>query len=330
MITGELGVSLANKVDENLNQFTQETEKYNNFVFEFLKQINTGIETNKFNFKFIIWENHEFLSTVCPVVLRAINVRVFANRVLMSMRDDFESYANGIEMEEVMELAKKLDISLNIERDKELFRIELFDFTKYCSRISGAEYRLALQMIDKGDILTRKSYVCKMLRENFYQSLQFRMNEIPLDLAAKAMGSYSNMIEEISKKSAELSKDLELGNVDSSCFPPCIKHYVNDIKGSVNLSHLARFALVSFLSNIGMEEEKVMEIFSNVPDFSKKVTEYQVKHIMGEISGTKYSPPKCATLRSNHICYMGDDKICAMEKMNHPLTYYKIKKRQKK
>ncbi|MCL5440233.1 MAG: DNA primase, partial [Candidatus Thermoplasmatota archaeon] len=63
------------------------------------------------------------------------------------------------------------------------------------------------------------------------------------------------------------------------------------------------------------------------PDFNQRITEYQVDHVTGQISGTEYSPPKCEVLRSNHVCYWGEDKLCHQEWLRHPLQYYAVKKK---
>jgi Eukaryotic-type DNA primase, large subunit len=265
-----------------------------------------------------------------PVCLSAVGLPLVSSRVIIGMRNYFEDYLNSLEDEALVVEAERMDLKISHDRERHNFRISTYDFTRYCSRISGSEYRLALQTFDKGDVLSGRNSVSKMLRESFVSDMRERVNTTEKDRSVEVMRDYSRQILEIRSIGEEMSKSMDLGAVDSNLFPPCIRHYITDIQASVNLPHIARFTLVSFLHNVGMEEGEVMNIFSNVPDFSKKITEYQVKHIIGEISGTEYSPPKCATIRSNHQCYQGDDPVCAMENMKHPLSYYKIKKFKKK
>jgi len=92
--------------------------------------------------------------------------------------------------------------------------------------------------------------------------------------------------------------------------------------------HTGRFAIVSFLHTIGLNADKIMELFSTAPDFDASKSEYQVRHITGEISGTEYSPPECSTMKSYGICY-NPDRLCQQEWMTHPLKYYRSTKRRK-
>ncbi|MDD3071462.1 MAG: DNA primase regulatory subunit PriL, partial [Methanoculleus horonobensis] len=62
------------------------------------------------------------------------------------------------------------------------------------------------------------------------------------------------------------------------------------------------------------------------PDFDPDMTMYQVEHISGR-SGTEYTPPSCATMRTFGIC-ANRDRDC--DRVNHPLSYYRLKKNIKK
>jgi DNA primase large subunit len=53
---------------------------------------------------------------------------------------------------------------------------------------------------------------------------------------------------------------------------------------------------------------------------------YQVEHITGRGgSGTEYTAPACAAMKTTGLC-IRPDTIC--EKVNHPLSYYKLKKKK--
>jgi len=52
---------------------------------------------------------------------------------------------------------------------------------------------------------------------------------------------------------------------------------------------------------------------------------YQVEHITGRGgSGTEYTAPACAAMRTTGLC-VNRDPLC--ERVNHPLSYYKVKKK---
>lgn len=88
---------------------------------------------------------------------------------------------------------------------------------------------------------------------------------------------------------------------------------------------MERFALTSFLINIGMDVEKIVKLFVSISDFDEELTRYQVEHIAGLRGGrTKYTPPTCSTLRTHGLC-IEPDNLC--RRVKHPLHYYRIKAR---
>jgi DNA primase large subunit len=106
-------------------------------------------------------------------------------------------------------------------------------------------------------------------------------------------------------------------------FPSCIKGVYERVAAGRPASHIGRFALTSFLLNIGMSEEDVFKFFRSVSDFNERMTRYQVQHIAGTRgSGTKYTPPNCATLRTHGICISPEPECRGAV---NPLVCYKRK-----
>ncbi|MHB1440466.1 MAG: hypothetical protein ACYCSO_04620 [Cuniculiplasma sp.] len=318
------------KMDEMVNQFTDKGDFYFEIINRILDNLHKQLTQKVMKIRNLPWDSFDDWGIAIQFLLKCIDVPVFSNRFINTCRESFENYLESVEDSELELIAGKHDITVSYDRENQIFRAQLFEFTKYCSRISGSEYRLVFQSFDRGEILIEKNAVVKLLRETLASNLREMTSIIDKSRAVEIFRSQTEKIEEIRNMAVEMSKSTELGSVDSSCFPPCIIHFISDVKGGVNLPHLARFTMVSFLNNVGMSEQGIIEIFGTVPDFSKKITEYQVRHIIGEISGIKYSPPKCVTLRSNHLCYWDDDFLCHEERMTHPLTYYKIKKKNQK
>ena len=89
----------------------------------------------------------------------------------------------------------------------------------------------------------------------------------------------------------------------------------------MNLAHPSRFFITTFLSSLNQNPESVMRLFATAPDFKESFTRYQVEHITGTTSSTKYSPPKCDTLVSSGVC-PGPNALC--RQIRHPLSYYRV------
>ncbi len=73
-----------------------------------------------------------------------------------------------------------------------------------------------------------------------------------------------------------------------------------------------------------MDVTSIAQLYARSPDYDQEKTMYQVEHITGRGgTGTEYTSPACAAMKTTGIC-INKDAVC--EKINHPLSYYKIKK----
>ena len=111
--------------------------------------------------------------------------------------------------------------------------------------------------------------------------------------------------------------------VINEAFPPCIQMFYNSAKTGTHISHLGRFTLTSFLINVNMKPEEIVNLFRVSADFNERMTKYQVEHIAGERgSRTHYTTPKCDTLKTHGVC-TNPDSLC--RRIHHPLGYYRRK-----
>lgn len=113
--------------------------------------------------------------------------------------------------------------------------------------------------------------------------------------------------------------------VVNEAFPPCMNYCLEGLLSGRRASHMERFGLTSFLVNVGMPIDDLVNLYVSVTDFDESLTRYQIEHIAG-IRGqrTKYTPPTCATLRTHGIC-RNMNSLC--KRVVHPLSYYRIKAR---
>ena len=118
----------------------------------------------------------------------------------------------------------------------------------------------------------------------------------------------------------------QFGSIEESAFPPCMQALITALTAGVNLTHAGRFALTTFVHTVGMDVPAIAQLYARSPDFDPEKTMYQVEHITGRGgSGTEYTTPACAAMRTTGLC-VNRDQIC--ERVNHPLSYYKGKKRE--
>ncbi|ARD84329.1 hypothetical protein ACLIKE_05395 [Ferroplasma acidiphilum] len=303
-------------VPENRSSVREAFEYLNGVVRKYADNEGYNITMGKNAFAIAMW------------MLRYINEPGMTSRFAITQRDVFERELNRISKEDNENIIFYCD-SAGIEAtvDGNTFHIPFDFFIKNNKKISGFKYRLVYQKLSRGTIYLSKNQFIHLLREDFVQKLMDVYSRMGPGDSQNIFRKFIGDLEKIKKDFLEIkSKNtISLGEVDFTMFPPCIKTYITQMRDGENLAHLARFTLASFLHSAGMSNENMLNLFKFAPDYKEDLATYQVNHITGVISGTEYSPPKCSTLRSNHLCYMGDDPLCA--RIKHPMQYYEAKKK---
>ncbi|MCQ8893905.1 MAG: DNA primase large subunit PriL [Methanolinea sp.] len=164
----------------------------------------------------------------------------------------------------------------------------------------------------------------ELLREQIRVLL---LSTLPLDIPESVCQVVSPAIAQVQEE-FQKRVQTDLGEVEESSFPPCMQAIMGALSGGRNITHAGRFALTAFLHNIGMDSVEIIQLYSRAPDFDLTKTQYQVEHISGRGGkGTEYTAPSCAAMRTLGLC-PGPDPLC--EKVAHPLSYYRKKKREKR
>ena len=324
VLFNEGGKYTANYVKSVFDSSDSESSELRNRSISLVSAVIEGEEAPRFKV------STEFFFVTLHV-LKAIGDRILTFRVINLMRDRIAHASISGNLEDIEEYARRMGLRIKYDPIDLSLSIGFVDFVRYCSRVSGYQYRLVSQVMRNGEVILEKEIAAHIIREFFVSRATEVYDSIDADEAMKALSNYADFIGNARSEFAILraKSKIDLGNVDSTKFPPCVSEYIRQIREGTNLPHLARFTMVSFLHKIGMDNPGIMDIFRSAPDFNEKVTAYQVNHITGEISGTQYSPPKCAVLQSNHLCYKENDPLCAQEWLSHPLRYYMIKKKPK-
>lgn len=308
-----------------------ETEKYSRYRRDAFNYIENLIKKYSDNRKYDITLEKETFA-IALWILKYINKNSLINRFIIDQRDVFEHRIIKLSNENYDNIIQYFDAlgihNTSIENNN-FFKIPFDIFIKYNKKLSGNTYRLIYQMLNNGYVYIDIDQVAHILREYLAVKIREIYDRMKYDDANYIFEGFYSTLDELKENFIkENSKNtMNLGKVDFSIFPPCVKEIINEIKDGGNPSHMARFTLATFLHKIGMGNNEIVKIFSNTADFDEKSASYQVDHLTGVISGTEYTPPKCSTLKSNHLCYMGDDPLCPHIK--HPLQYYEIKAKDK-
>ncbi len=214
-----------------------------------------------------------------------------------------------------------------LEVSRSLFPVESKDgfflvrFQDYANNVPfGDEFKLVNVMLSKGFVFLDKFKLAKLVKSAFYNQLagfSVQKSELPESIIKTA--------EELFKKRAS-AVDLfeELGPVEATAFPPCIKRIISRLKSGEKVDHTSRFVLATFFASINMPLERAVDFFRDQPNFNEKKTRYYLEHAYGEKTGTKYRVPSCSKIQSYGLCY--NDETCLWK---NPLTYYKRRKSEK-
>ncbi len=198
------------------------------------------------------------------------------------------------------------------------------DYVELVAPLHEDRYRLVNRKVKRGFVLVNKSERYELIRERvrviLRRDLPHRVPKQICELLEPHTGQVKKVYQEQMKR--------QFGSVDEHAFPPCMQALITALLAGTNLTHAGRFSLTAFLHNIGMDTAGIAAMYARSPDFDIGKTMYQVEHITGRGgTSTDYTTPACAAMETTGLC-IHKDEIC--ERINHPLSYYKVKKSQQK
>ncbi len=201
------------------------------------------------------------------------------------------------------------------------FAVGLKDFLRNSIMLKEPKWKLSNRALDHGSVYTTREEMARLLEEEVRARIVERSGRAtvqpPKLLEPKVEHAKGLIIKWLGVPTA-----YELPKVPvPEAMPPCVRHLIEELAVGKNVPHMGRFALASFLLNIGTDQEEVIRMFKPASDFSERMTRYQVEHIAGKRGGrTKYTCPMCTTLKTHGVCYKPDE-VCAT--IRNPLSYYK-------
>ncbi len=239
-----------------------------------------------------------------------------------------EDLNTGTGMDTIHKLAGDLGIHADISTDHVL--VPFTDYLQLAVNLRDKRWKLVNRSLVRGKVKLNVNEFVRLLQEAIYGRV---IKGLPLDVPEEICNSLRAHIEQIKEELArgrpKRDEFRAHSGADPDSFPPCIRNILRNLNEGVNIPHSARFAVTAFLLNAGLSVEEVIELYRNSPDFNETMTRYQVEHIAGVRSGTRYTAPSCATMRTYGNC-VGKDELC--DRIAHPLSYYrlKLKRRAKK
>ncbi|MFN3654239.1 MAG: DNA primase [Candidatus Nitrosotenuis sp.] len=187
--------------------------------------------------------------------------------------------------------------AMEIQKSDDYFVIPLPDYLKHSTHFHEQEWKLVNRLVDGGNVFLSAHETVRLIRKELDNYIYSKIQSANIQ---KLPESFRKPVEEL----MTLAKKFTVQFVQTTEYPPCIKHAIEILNKGENLPHSGRFMLATYLLNKGQTIEEIAPLFKNAPDYNEKITLYQLKHLAGNFgSGTKYACPSCEKLKSENLCF---------------------------
>jgi len=263
------------------------------------------------------------------MLVSQVGDRFLTKRYALSEAVRMNSLLSKEDRATVVMVSEELGINSTVDHDGTI-HIKFPDFLRLASRINSPDWKLINSDIHHGIVYLPQEKYSRLMQNALQDKIE---SELPLMTPDDYKKYLTSDVESIKNALNDAKMRMSVTNGEGmkiDYLPPCLTRILEMSRAGLNLPHSARFAIVTFLKALGLGYEDIIKVFAESPDFDESKSEYQIKHIMGELSGGDgYSPPECKTMKTNGLCY-NPDKICEYEWMTHPLKYYRFKARPRK
>ena len=231
------------------------------------------------------------------------------------------------EKEKLLEVADNFSWDARLVNDFSLrpyvFALRFPIFLKNATGFHDTNWKLVNHLMINGEVYLTEREVSRLLEEEVRKHIEGKLNTKIKSLPPTIMARVNQLRQLAAEKREQIRLEEMPERVVMEAFPPCIKGIYDRVAAGRPASHIGRFALTSFMLSVGMTAEDVFKFFHSVSDFNERMTRYQIEHIAGTRgSGTKYTPPNCATFRTHGICISPEPECRGAV---NPLVCYKRK-----
>jgi len=267
---------------------------------------------------------------VATMMVAAINDKYLKKRYALHEAKKIHEHLKQEPQETILEIANFFKWNVETippETKAYPFTLHFTNYLQNTTTLQQTEWKLINRQLNKGKVYLTQHEATRLLQEEIRKHIEAKLDTKVSTLPPEVKETVEKLKNTFTARKGAIKLEEYPKTVDLEAFPPCIKSLYNSISTGHHLSHIGRFTLTTFLVNIGMTAENVIDLFRTLSDFNERLTRYQVEHIAGQRgSRTKYKPPKCSTLQTHGVC-INPDEDC--EKAWSPLTCYKRKLNKK-
>lgn len=168
----------------------------------------------------------------------------------------------------------------------------------------GTEWALVRRELVDGNVSVSRTELLELLRTAIEARV---LDGLPFDVPPEIAEPLSPVVSEIQRQLVGVEYPTEIDRFEPEALPDCITTLLDRAR-TEPLDPPERFTLISFLSAVGVESERITEICGD----DDRVA-YATERLAGET--TAYPPPSFETMRAYGIC---NDQ----HKHDHPLKAY--------
>ncbi|MBU0591834.1 hypothetical protein KKF81_03185 [Candidatus Micrarchaeota archaeon] len=239
------------------------------------------------------------------MILGYMHNSFITNKFAVNESKVMHGYLNRDDDTTVDKIGKTFGIHTQKENERQMLGIPVYiSFSP-----KAPHYRLINRRIFNGLVEISNDEKKRLIEE----AIKKHIEKIPMvsDPPVMIQDAAKRIIDELPKHQTKIE-------VKDNDHPPCIMKLLESVKKHENLSHPARWFLATYLLAISMEEEAIVGIYSNLPDFNEKITRYQISHAKKK----GYSVPSCATVTTYGLC-------CAICRIGTPIRWHQLDKSNK-
>ncbi|MEM4348734.1 MAG: hypothetical protein QXN37_04160 [Candidatus Anstonellaceae archaeon] len=254
------------------------------------KRVQEALETGKIKKVAQLPEAQEeelVVYAASRMIVAAASNRYIASRYCVAEAKRASEYLRADTKENVQKVAEELD--LEFETIGGGIRIPFWQYLSFSPR--SYDYKLSNRRLKGGWVWVNANEQIRILEE----AIRKRM-----ELTLPAKPQVGMQVKEAAARILKIMPKLEMAStkIGQENYPPCIRKLIEDLAMNINVPHTGRVALAIYLTHAGLSVEKIVDLFRHAPDFSEKITRYQVEYIRSK----KYSMPSCSTMDGYGLC----------------------------
>lgn len=205
------------------------------------------------------------------------------------------------------------EFELEVEDLGDGLGIDVTRYLQLSSELEGSRWRLVNRPVHDGLVRITEDELFNVIEA----AVRVRVGDgIPLEVPPHLADALEDATRAIERRLGHTKLPDSFDRIDPSLFPPCMQALLGRVEAGDRLSSHSRFALVTFLTSIGLSPADLDAVIENeVPVELRTMAEA----VIGEEGPTQFPPGSCETMVAFGDC-IDPDELCSQ--ITNPLAYY--------